>query len=72
MGDQLNEDVISNGLLSVTDMVTWTGSQYCILAPNILAQWTQIESLTSHMVRTVLNTLIYDFFGTGELFNAQF
>jgi hypothetical protein len=46
MGDQLNDEVISNGLLSMTDMVARTVSQYFILAPKTLAQWTQMESLT--------------------------
>lgn len=67
IGDQLNDELISNGALSVTSSLSLTGSQYFIFAAKILPQWAQMESLTSHMVKStsahacseqLLNTIV--------------
>lgn len=52
IGDQLNDELISNGVLSITSSLSLTGSQYFIFAAKIFPQWAQMESLTSHMVRS--------------------
>ncbi|KAH0530652.1 hypothetical protein TsFJ059_005254 [Trichoderma semiorbis] len=72
IGDQLNDELISNGALSVTSSLSLTGSQYFIFAAKIFPQWAQMESLTSHMLFYInmMSSYKSDIYGNANAYST--